>query len=269
MEEAPSFRVSPQQEQLWVADPEGPSGKIQAVVELERAVEPATLRAALERLVERHEILRTTFARFSGIRVPLQVIHDSLPPSWEELELRGVSEAERKSRIASALNEELRRPLDFEHGPLVHALFVGAGDEAQTFVLTLSSLCADDSSVEALLGELAAVVAGDDLVGEPLQYADFSEWQHDQLSSTDDASQAAKAFWERAAEAPTPLLPLAKAAQGAPVLDEVALSIDGDLSQAIVDLAARYTSTPQIVAQAAWHAFLSRVTAQDDLVVTA
>jgi hypothetical protein len=121
--------------------------------------------------------------------------------------------------------------------------------------------------VEALIGELAAVVAGDDLAGEPLQYADFSEWQHDQLSSTDDGAQAAKAFWERAAEAPAPLLPLAKAAQGAPVLDEVALSIDADLSQAIVDLAARYTSTPHIVIQAAWHAFL-RVTAQDDLVIT-
>ncbi len=268
MQEAPSFRVSPQQEQLWVEEPEGPKGRIQAVVELEGSFEPADLQAALERLVQRHEILRTTFVHHAGIRVPLQVIHDSLAPQWDTLDLRGAGEAERPTRIRAAADEELRRPLDFEHGPLVHALLADAGDRTRTFVLTLPSPCADDRSMGVLLEELVALVAGDDVAGEPLQYADFSEWQHEQLSAVDDAGQAAKAFWQRATDAPVPRVPLAGTAPATPALDEAAVSVDAELCAGTAEVAARYSSTTAVLVQAAWHAFLSRVTGQDELLVT-
>ncbi len=38
--------------------------------------------------------------------------------------------------------------------------------------------------------------------------------------------------------------------------------------QSIAELATRYGSTPAVVIHAAWHAFLARVTAQDDVVVS-
>ena len=268
MEEAPSFRVSPQQERLWVEEPDGPTGRIQAVVELAGTFEPAALQVALERLIQRHEILRTTFVRQAGIRVPAQVIHDSLAPRWETLASAGGSEAERRSLLAAVLDEELRRPLDFEHGPLVQALLAEAGDGTQTLVLTLPSLCADAASVEVLLGDLVACFVGSGVAAEPLQYADFSAWQHEQLSAADDHAEAATSFWQRAADAPAARVPLAGALQTTHAFDELALPIDADRNAAIADLAARSGSAPAVVVQAAWHAFLSRFTEQDELVVT-
>ena len=84
----------------------------------------------------------------------------------------------------------------------------------------------------------------------------------------DGHAEAAKLFWQRVADAPVLRLPLAKALQTTPAFDELALPIDADTNAAIADLAARYGSTPAVVVQAAWHAFLSRFTEQDDLVVS-
>src|SRR6478735_4383210 len=77
------FRISPQQEQLWLEQPDGPTGRVQAVVALEGALDEAALADALSRVVARHEILRTTFVRRAGIRVPFQVVHEELAPLWE------------------------------------------------------------------------------------------------------------------------------------------------------------------------------------------
>ena len=102
MQEESSFRVSPQQEQALAEEPDGPTGRIQAVVAVEGRSTRAP-RGRARRLVERHEILRTTFVRRPAIRVPLQVIHDSLAPGWETLDLGGSDDAERATRLDAAL----------------------------------------------------------------------------------------------------------------------------------------------------------------------
>jgi amino acid adenylation domain-containing protein len=258
MEDTPSFRVSPQQEQLWLAAPDGPAGRIQAQVGIVGRAEPGSLHAALDKLVERHEILRTTFVRRPGMRVPLQAIHESLPPRWESVDAS-------RDELAARTGEELRRPLDFERGPLVQALLARTGDETHTLVLTLPSVCADATSVHVLLDELAGILAGAEPAGEPLQYADFSEWQHEQLATADEA---AGAFWRQAAEAPPVRIPLAGRSESAPALAELELAVDDGLRAAAADVAARYTSTPAAVVLAAWFAFLARATAAADVVVT-
>src|SRR6478736_3693397 len=131
MEEATGFRVSPQQEDLW-------------------ASEPAGLEAALDRVSGRHEILRTTFARRPGIRVPFQVIHDSLAASWEILDLDGAGEDDRRARIDAALAQARSQPWDYEHGPVVRATLADPGDGSQILSLTLPALSADAESVPAL-----------------------------------------------------------------------------------------------------------------------
>ncbi len=260
MAEAPSYRVSPQQEQLWALEPEGPQGRIQAVVGLEGTVDPAALRAALEQLVLRHEILRTTFVRHPGIRVPLQAINDSLPLRWQTIDLQHAEEAA-QTQLAAAMAEEISRPLDFEQGPLVQALLADTGDTTHTLVLTLPSLHADHATVEVLLGELVAFLADGSVAGEPLQYADFSEWQHEQLST--GAGSAPKA-----ADEPAPRIPLGRVGQADRDLDEVAVPANADIGASVAELAARYGSTPAVLTQAAWHAFISRVTGQDDVIVS-
>src|SRR5690349_1950317 len=79
--EVTTFRLSPQQEQQW-ATSAGAPGVVQAAIELPGSLVPDEIREALSRLVERHEILRTTFVRQAGMRTPGQFVHDKLEPVW-------------------------------------------------------------------------------------------------------------------------------------------------------------------------------------------
>ena len=80
-EAATSFRLSPQQELAWSAQPDGPVGGAQMALQLTGELDGERLRAALDHVVERHEILRTTFRRRPGMKTPLQVVNPALPSS--------------------------------------------------------------------------------------------------------------------------------------------------------------------------------------------
>jgi len=108
-----SFHVSPRQEQLWLAEPDGPSDRIQAVVTVEGPLDATRLEAALGMAMERHESLRTTFARRPGIRVPLQVVNPQLSPSWRTLDLRGTEPPALQARLHQGLQADLGEPIDF------------------------------------------------------------------------------------------------------------------------------------------------------------
>jgi amino acid adenylation domain-containing protein len=262
-----SFRLSPQQEDLWLAQPDGPAGRTQALIELEGRLGAESLRAAIEALVARHEILRTTFARQTGLRVPLQTVHTELSPAWEAEDLRPLPEAERAQRVLAVAREELIRPLDLERGPLVRAHLCVCGDERHVLVLTCSSLCIDASSLSPLMFRLAGLYADDSgAVEDPLQFADVAEWEHETLTEGEDL-RTAQDFWARFDGAGPPALPFAGAPASPLELEDVTVPVDDAVTRAIVDQAARYGASVPDFVQAAWHTVLARATGQEDVTV--
>ena len=152
------------------------------------------MRAALQSSVERHEVLRTTFARQAGIRVPLQAVNGTLQP--------GLSSD--TSAVPVIAERELAAPFDFEQGPLLRGVLAGSGED-QALVLTASALVADASSMVVLAQELSAALGGGvALVEEPLQYADYAAWQHELAEGTDPERQTAAEFWNDAADSGAP-----------------------------------------------------------------
>ncbi|HBL26686.1 MAG TPA: hypothetical protein DD490_07615 [Acidobacteria bacterium] len=79
------FRLSPQQERLWASlrNAAG-SWHARAVVALAGDLDGASLRSALQRVVDHHEILRTTFRTLAGRPAPVQVVGDAAVVAWEE-----------------------------------------------------------------------------------------------------------------------------------------------------------------------------------------
>ena len=267
-----SFQVSPQQEQLWLETPEGPSGRIQAVVSLSGPIDPAAVPRALDSVVARHEILRTTFVRHPGIRVPLQVVRDELPPVWETVDLTAQPAAQQDDRIALLAARELRAPIDFASASPVRAVLIARADARQTLILTLSSLSADAASAALLVAELAHHLNGaGTLTDEPLQYADFAAWQRELHASDDAEALAARQFWQGLdddAGRTGPALPFARSTTVAPIACEpVPVALDGPLAANLSTTAAEHGATLEALAHAAWCTVLARSAGAEEATV--
>src|SRR5947209_15005088 len=189
-ESSSAFRGSPQQEEQWRREPDGPSRRVQAIVRFHGGLDPDALKDALCRVVERHESLRTTFAHQPGMRIPLQVVNDTLPPHWE---MRTAVGGDRERQLAEALASEGAASLNFADGPLVRGLLIAFGAEHHELLVTVSALCADPASITQLVAELAHHYgAPTQITEDPLQYADFSAWQLELSESGDEEGRAAR-----------------------------------------------------------------------------
>ncbi|NIQ59844.1 MAG: non-ribosomal peptide synthetase, partial [Gammaproteobacteria bacterium] len=115
-----AFPLSSSQERLWLLDrllPGSPVYNIHQSLWLEGALDVGALEAGLRRVVERHEVLRTTFRTESG--GPVQVVAPEVETGVGLVDLTAI-EPERRSGLARELaRREARFPFDLERGPLL------------------------------------------------------------------------------------------------------------------------------------------------------
>src|SRR2546422_9235826 len=102
------FRLSPQQKRLWSFQQAATGQPYRSVCAIlfEGDLQPRTLEKALYTVVQRHEILRTTFHRPPGIKTPFQVVSDNAHPSWQAIDLTDLDATHQDHRIEASLAEE-------------------------------------------------------------------------------------------------------------------------------------------------------------------
>src|SRR5688500_7515187 len=171
------FRLSPQQRVLWLHQQEDSHCHAQCAVLIEGPLRREDLRAALEEAVGRHEILRTTFHLQPGIKVPLQVVQEEGELLWEIAAAPGTD----PGTLDRLLKQERRRTFHLDELPVLRALLLELAPGRHLLVLTLPALAADGRTLSNLLAEVTSAYAGGaaQVDAEPLQYADFAEWQHE------------------------------------------------------------------------------------------
>jgi len=238
---AATFRLSPQQEQLWRGNPDGPQLVVRCRANVGSAADTA-VRDALRRVVERHEILRTTFEHSLGLKMPAQRINDDPDVGW----------------IADG---DAAVP-DLDQGPVVCASLSANAEGHRVIFLTIPALCADARSVALLVSELHAELAGSSAqAGEPLQYADYAEWRSELL--TGESGE-----WEVDDLPSSPELPFVRFEDiqlgSSPRRKAVPLD-----SAAVAGGAAACGVTEAIFVEACWHACLARLTGATSVLVGA
>jgi hypothetical protein len=162
---------------------------------------PQVLESALDELIRRHEIWRTTFDM--GEDEPVQIIHDSAPPvKLRVFDLRPLPPAERAAESKRLATGDALAPFRLKELPLWRGILVRMGDQEIHLHLNLHQLIMDGASAyHILLPELSAIYqAFSEGKPSPLpdpgpQYADFSVWQRRTL--TDQALAPHLAFWKR------------------------------------------------------------------------
>jgi amino acid adenylation domain-containing protein len=209
------FRLSPQQRQIWTAQQAFPSQPFRAVgaFNVVGELDGNRLRQALETVVGRHEILRTTFARPAGIKVPFQIVSDARSLLWQRVDLKSVDEGQQRQRIAARFAAERKEPLTLEHGPVLRCQLVETSSTRAVLLISLPAICADTTTLMNLVAEVFRAYESDDellLEDDIVQYAEFAEWQNQLLESDDEGDVKRREYWTRRFADPDthPVLPL-------------------------------------------------------------
>ncbi|MEP6741509.1 MAG: amino acid adenylation domain-containing protein [bacterium] len=271
------FHLSPQQKTVWKQQQAAGALPflVSAQVLIEGNVQEQILRRALQEVIGRHEILRTTFHRPPGIRTPFQVISEAKEPALESFDLAALDRAKQEAKIKDHFAAEGERSFDFDHGPLLRVTCFIQSKDAHTLTISLPALCADSLSLVSLVEELGSVyeaqLSGSSLPAESMQYADFAEWQNELLETEDESSLVARAYWQKQeAETAAALnLPLEKRREGKQGFqpESVSIALDSKHVANIETLAREHNSSTRAVLFACWQALLWRLTNQSDFVI--
>jgi amino acid adenylation domain-containing protein len=164
---------------------------------LDQRLDEDLLRLATQRLVDRHEVLRTTI-HLSGYDEPIQAVRDGVKASVEIRDWSDLPQAGQDQALTAFVQDEARRPFDLEKGPLFKIFAFRLSPERFAIAYSLHHAILDGWSVASLQVELFETYV--DLLAErsphplaPLQsrYRDFIATE---LKALKDEAQAH--YWE-------------------------------------------------------------------------
>ncbi|MFF5112088.1 condensation domain-containing protein [Streptosporangium sp. NPDC000509] len=143
------------QEQLWFVEQDDPgngSYNELKVLVLDGTLEAARLGRALEQVVARHDVLRTTFV-YQGAE-PVQAV-------WERGPVLREATVGGEQALMEYAREVAEAPYDLASGPLLRASLVTLGADRQALVLGVHHIISDGFSMNLLLDELDAAYRGE------------------------------------------------------------------------------------------------------------
>jgi amino acid adenylation domain-containing protein len=297
------YRLSPQQRQVWglLGRPTSSRPHAQCAVSVSGRATAVLLRRAVERLVSRHEVLRTQFHRLPGMEFPIQVIGEDVRVQWREVDLRGAGEGggqARRQGVEGLMLEERRLLAEAEAramseagtgtgagvgvaGAGLRACLAEFGEEERVVVLSVSGMAGDSRSMMNMvreLGECYAAEAGEGEEGgggeEAVQYVQFSEWQNELLEG--EGAGAGREYWagvRGGAEAEGVRLPLervedAESEWGSGEPEELEVKVSEEVAGAAARAASELGVSEEVLLLTCWQTLLARLTGQNEIAVS-
>ncbi|CAG1018982.1 partial arthrofactin-type cyclic lipopeptide synthetase C, partial [Burkholderiaceae bacterium] len=197
-----SLPLSFAQQRLWFLAQMGENHAyhVRFALRLDGALDRDALRCALNRLVARHEALRTCFEVVDG--EPVQRI--AAPDGGFTLQEHGLAEAveqDAETALRRLVEHEAAAPFDLRNGPLARGRLVALAPERHALLLTLHHIVFDGWSMGVFMHELNTLYTAfaegrdDPLPALPIQYADYATWQRRWLDG--EVLQAQSAYWQQ------------------------------------------------------------------------
>ncbi len=266
------YRLSPQQRHLWALLKTGERSSYTAssLVSVRGLLNADVLAAALDKVVEKHEILRSRFrlsaeaeamVSGSGTRIRVLDIRD---------DIGDLPAGQQEARIEELLREASHTRFDLERDPLLRLTQLSLAAERHALILTAPALCADGASLVNLVAEIARCyqTGPESLPMEALQYSEIAGWQNDLLES--EESRPDQEYWgERNLPAHRAIeLPFEKPFAPAGFIPEIfRRPVDPRLAAKLRTFLDRNGGSLPDVLLAGWIALLYRLTGLPEMVI--
>ena len=231
-------------------------------------IDPAILQRALQMLVNRHPMLRTTFEEKGG--APVQRIYQ-----YQEVAFATVDMSDQKwEAVYSQVMATHAQPFDLVHGPIFRASLFSRTPTDHTLIYSAHHIVCDGLSLRLMLDELPKLYAiatkgeGEPLAPHKAHYADYVAWQQEMLAREGDDLLA---FWQqKLTDAPATLnlqtdfpRPSVRTYEGA----SQPIAISPQRTQQLRELARAEGVTLYMLLLAAYQLLLYRYTGQEDILV--
>jgi amino acid adenylation domain-containing protein len=263
------------QEQLWFIDqlaPGLPTYNIAGAVRMTGPFDAVALGVAVDRLVARHEVLRTRLVNLDG--KPCQVVDPPRPVEVPVVDLSQLADSDREERWRQVAADEAAGPFRLDEGPLLRLQLLRLAADCHVLVVTVHHTVFDGWSFAVLVQELAglydAAVAGRPaaLAELPIQFGDYALWERERLQGK--VLDELVGYWrdtldgapvlQMPTDRPRPLVQTYDGAGVTRVLDESLLT-------GLKALGRKEGATLFVTLMAAFQVLLHRYSGQDDVVV--
>ena len=264
------------QQRLWfMGQMEGASETyhMPLALRLMGALDSSALRRALDRILARHEALRTTFSLRDG--EPVQRIGCIEDGHFLLIDHDLRHHPDAKAELDRLIELETGTSFDFVNGPMIRGRLIALSDTEHVLLITMHHIASDGWSVGLLCNELSVLYAAflrdqeDPLPEFSIQYADYSVW-HRQWVKSDLVKEQAD-YWKTALAGTPALLELPTDHSRPAVQDYngayAELVLDEQLTAGLRDFSKRHRVTLFMTLTAAWATLLSRLSGQQDVVI--
>lgn len=268
----PVFPLSHGQRALWYLHQLAPDSAAYHTAfgaRIHSRIDAPALRAAFERLVDRHSMLRTTF--MARGQEPVQAVHKSHDLCFEEIDASGWTWEKLTENARAAYG----RPFDIERGPLLRVSLFTREHEEHVLLVTIHHLVCDMWSHWILIDELRTLYGAErrgarsPLPPLPLSYANYVDAQTELLAGA--AGGRLRDFWQRQLAGELPVLNLPTDRPRPPYQrfrgGSHPFIVERGLTRRLHELAQAQHATLYMVLLAAFQVLLHRYTGQDEVLV--
>jgi amino acid adenylation domain-containing protein len=264
------------QQRLWFLEHWDPGTAVYNVsipLRIRGPLDVSALERGLNKLVERHEVLRTyLLSTFRG--EPSQVVLPQLTVQLPIVPL-SLTEDERATFLEDLIERESRQPIPLHRAPLFRGTVYRFGPDDHVLFFLIHHIVYDSWSLGIFLKEwfahYNALVAGQELALPelPFQYGDFAIWQREQIDN--DLHRKQSAYWTRQLADRENVVELLTDHPRPPHLTYQGklhrLDFPPELKRAVAELSRAEGTTFYVTALSAFSVLLHHYTGQSDLIV--
>ena len=242
-------------------------------IHLGGSIDPEFLGKALNTLLNRHEIFRTSYDWESGDLH--QIVHERIEVKLPIKDFRKLEASERSDRAERFANEWSKQLFDLRQAPQIRA-FLGilSDDDYRIYILSHHLAVDAHTSFDLVSDELQTIYLAylkgqePDLPKITVEYGDYASWKQTQLKG-DKAAKNLSYWTEKLSNFHSTELPTDKPRPKnlRKVGARKNFQIPSELSVAIKDLAKEFRTTPFVVLLAAFKVLIYRQTNEKDLVL--
>jgi len=244
-----------------------------AVLKIEGGPEMEKYKTVFKALIQRHEILRTSFALVDN--EPVQKIHDDVDFEIEYQKLSG-AQVEGEVKVEGEaphsphyLIKRFVRPFDLAKAPLLRVGIAPVSEKEHFLLYDMHHIICDGSSLAILADDFIRLFNGETLLTLRVQYKDFSVWQHNMFET--GARKKQEEYWLNLFSDEIPILDLPTDFPRPEIVsyegDSYRFELNKEETRALKQLALEEEASLYMAIMAIYTILISKLSQQEDIIV--